>query len=292
MSKHQYRIAVLLPTRARTDALSRSLFSLVDHASDLSQIQFIVGIDEDDDVGINHFVEKIQPKFDELDINYTALSFKPLGYHGLNTYYNSMVKQVDADWIFVWCDDAIMTTKGWDQVIDSYTGQFKILKVHTHNEHPYSIFPIVPVEYYQTLGFLSRHQLIDAEISQIAYLLNLIQIVDIDVTHDRADLTGNNNDANANAEKKQYLEGNPNDPRDFHHVNNFGVKRWQDAEVISGYMKTVNLDTAWWESVKAGKTNPWLKMLENDPNGQTGILQTVQDPITGQQKMVPVSHDK
>jgi hypothetical protein len=266
MSKRSYSIAVLLATYKRTDALSRSLFSLIDQAADLDSIEFRFGIDNNDDIGMNHFTQVIQPELDRRGINYEAVGFEPMGYLGLNRYYNTLAEGADADWLWVWCDDAICNTEGWDQRIRECTGEFKLLKVHTHNEHPYSIFPIYPVEWYQTLGYLSKHQLIDAECSQIAYYLDVMKIIEIDVTHDRADLTGNNRDANA--EKKKYLEGNPNDPRDLYHEQ-FKYNRLVDTDRLSKYMKSQNLDTSWWEGVKLGKNDPFKLMKANDPNNQT-----------------------
>jgi hypothetical protein len=272
MSKRSYSIAVLLATYKRTDALSRSLFSLIDQAVDLDSIEFRFGIDNNDDIGMNHFIRVIQPELDRRGINYEAVGFEPMGYLGLNRYYNTLAEGADADWLWVWCDDAICKTEGWDQRIQECTGEFKLLKVHTHNEHPYSIFPIYPVEWHQTLGYLSQHQLIDAECSQIAYYLDVMKIIEIDVIHDRADLTGNNQDANA--EKKKYLEGNPNDPRDLYHER-FKYNRLVDADRLSKYMKSQNLDTAWWEGVKLGKNNPFKLMKANDPNNQTSQYDTV-----------------
>ena len=266
MTNKKYKIAVLLPTHKRTDALSRSLMSLIDLAENLDSIQFIIGIDDNDEIGLNHFTEFLQPEFDKRDINYTALTFEPLGYFGLNRYFNTLADNANADWLFVWCDDAIMTTQGWDQRICECTGEFKLLKVHTHNEHPYSIFPIIPADWQEITGYLSKHQLVDAEVSQIAYLLDIVKIINVDVTHDRADLTGNN--ADENAAKKKYLEGNPSDPRDFHHPT-FTKGREQDLDKIYNWMKEKNLDTSYFDNIRAGKQDPWQRMRENDPNGQT-----------------------
>lgn len=282
MKNREYSIAVLLATHKRTDALSRSLFSLINRAQDLDSIQFIFGIDNDDDIGMTHFTEVIQPELDDRGINYEAIGFEPLGYMGLNRYYNTLAEQADADWLWVWCDDAICETDHWDQRIRECTGEFKLLKVHTHNEHPYSIFPIYPVAWYECLGYLSRHQLIDAECSQIAYYLDVMKIIEIDVTHDRADLTGNN--ADANAQKKKYLEGNPSDPRDLYHES-FKYYRYVDSEKLAAYMKGRDLDTSWWEGVKTGKNHAYKKMAENDPNGQTSMFDTVVD-ASGQKRMV------
>jgi hypothetical protein len=285
MSKHQYNIAVMLPTHKRTDALSRSVMSLINLANDLDSIQFIFGIDSNDNIGMNHFISVLQPELDKKDVNYVALEFEPLGYGKLNQYYNKLSESADADWLFVWCDDAIMETPAWDQRITECTGEFKLLKVHTHNEHPYSIFPIIPVEWLNVFGFLSRHQLIDAEVSQMAYVLDIMKIIDVHVTHDRADLTGNN--ADENAAKKQYFEGNPNNPLDFHYQPT-QQQRYQDINRLAEYMKQQGLDTSFWENVKNGKQDPWERMRANDPNGQTTDFK-IKEQIPGHKVMVKIN---
>jgi hypothetical protein len=284
MKSRQYDIAVLLPTHKRTDALRRSLFSLIDLAHDLESVQFRFGIDNNDDIGLDYFTDNIQPELDARDINYEALGFEPLGYAGLNQYFNTLARDADADWLFVWCDDAIMQTQDWDQRIRECTGEFRLLKVHTHNEHPYSIFPIYPAEWIETLGYISRHQMGDAESSQMAYWLDIMKIIEVDVTHDRADLTGNNKDEAY--QKRELLEGNPNNPRDLHHE--FFVKhRFIDAERLATYMKSRNLSTQWWEDTKSGKIPPMKRLKENDPNNQIVSFERVTD-ANGQIRMVPI----
>ena len=284
MKSRQYDIAVLLPTHKRTDALRRSLFSLIDLAHDLDSVQFRFGIDNNDDIGLDYFTDNIQPELDERNINYEALGFEPLGYAGLNQYFNTLARDADADWLFVWCDDAIMQTQDWDQRIRECTGEFRLLKVHTHNEHPYSIFPIYPAEWIETLGYVSRHQMGDAESSQMAYWLDIMKIIEVDVTHDRADLTGNNKDEAY--QKRELLEGNPNNPRDLHHE--FFVRhRFIDAERLAAYMKSRGLSTQWWEDTKSGKIPPMKRLKENDPNNQIVSFERVTD-ANGQIRMVPI----
>lgn len=284
MKSHQYNIAVLLPTHKRTDALRRSLFSLIDLAHDLDSVQFRFGIDNNDDIGLDYFTDNIQPELDARDINYEALGFEPLGYAGLNQYFNTLARDADADWLFVWCDDAIMQTQDWDQRIRECTGEFRLLKVHTHNEHPYSIFPIYPAEWIETLGYISRHQMGDAESSQMAYWLDIMKIIEVDVTHDRADLTGNNKDEAY--QKRELLEGNPNNPRDLH--NEFFVRhRFIDAERLATYMKSRGLSTQWWEDTKSGKIAPMHRLKENDPNNQIVSFTRVTD-ANGQIRMIPI----
>jgi len=263
----EYNIAILLSTHKRTDALSNSVFSLINNASDISRVQFILGVDNNDDIGKGHIKNVIIPELKKNKIDYTTVEFEPLGYYGLNRYYNTLAKQADADWLFVWCDDAVMQTQGWDDRIAENTGNFNLLKVHTHNEHPYSIFPIAPREWFDLFGYLSKHQLIDTELSTMAYMLNIMKIIEVDVLHDRHDLTGNN--ADENAQKKHYLEGNPSNPYDFYH-NSFIQQRLKNIQKLSEYMKDRGLDITWWENVKVGKQDPWVVLRQNDPNKQTG----------------------
>lgn len=261
----KYSVAVLLPTRGRTDALDRSVYSIFDNATNPERIQLLLAFDRDDTTGLDHFNTHLKADLEKQNISFVAIAFDRLGYININRYYNEMAKHADADWLFVWNDDAFMSTQGWDQVVEKYNGQMRILKVHTHNEHPYSIFPIVPTTWVELLGYLSGHQMIDAWISQIAYMMDLIEIVDIDVTHDRHDLTGNN--ADATFKGRTWLEGKPHDPADFHHVGTTH-RRMADCEKIAVYLKAQGLSTDWWEEVKNGTQDPWEKLKVNDINKQ------------------------
>lgn len=262
---NEHSIAVLLPTRGRTDLLSRSVISLFEKCSDKSQIKLLLAFDNDDSIGLDHFENSVQPWLDNNNVEYEAVGFERMGYACLNRYYNELAKYANPDWYFVWNDDAVMQTQGWDDVIKKYTGQFRLLKIHTHFEHPYSIFPIVPQAWYNLFGHFSRHQMIDAELSQIAYMLDLIEIVDIEASHERADLVGKQEDATDQARVR--FEGNPANPWDFHN-NQVTNQRIADTGVIAKHMASLGMDTAWWERVKTGKQDPWEKLRMNDINRQ------------------------
>ena len=261
---NEYSIAVLLPTRSRTDALTDSVTSIVNLAHDVSRIQILFGFDDDDQVGLDHFAKVIQPFLDQHEVDYEAQVFKSMGYAGLNRYYNHLAKSTSSDWLFVWNDDAVMQTPGWDTVIGQCTGQFRLLKVHTHNEHPYSIFPIVPRAWYDLTQELSRHQMIDAELSQIAFLLDLMQVIDVDVVHNQVELTKDEKDP---LKTKVRFEGDPTNPIDFHYPKN-GFFRVERCNAIAKYMQTLGLDTSWWQGVKTGENYAWQKLTELDVNRQ------------------------
>lgn len=273
-SKSEYSIAVLLPTRGRTDALSRSVKGLINRAVTPDRVQLMLGFDDDDVNGLEHFESDLRPWLDEKGISYTAMSFEPVGYGRLNEYVNELAKNSSADWLFFWNDDALMETTGWDREIDKHTGEFKILAVHTHRDHPYSIFPIVPRAWLDLLGYLSPHQISDAWLSQQAYCLDIMERIGVYVTHDRHDLTGNNNDETF--KNRPMYEGNPSNAKDFHHID-WVIKRMDECQRISEYMKKSGLDTTWWDNVKAKTQDPWEKLRENDINKQMVQFQVKYD---------------
>jgi hypothetical protein len=158
-----------------------------------------------------------------------------------------------------------MNTDQWDQEILKYNDQFRLLSVWTHNQHPYSIFPIVPKKWYDIVGHLSQHSLNDAWLSQIAYMLDIFQRIDILVTHDRNDLTGNNNDQTYH--RREILEGNPTDPRDFNH-DSARQQRLNDAAKLATWMQDQGMDLSFFVAVCEGRQDPWAKARLNDPNRQ------------------------
>ena len=137
--------------------------------------------------------------------------------------------------------------------------------MHTHNDHPYSIFPIVPRAWLDVIGHLSLHSMNDAWLSQIAYCVNIWQRIEVNVLHDRADLTGNNLDNTY--KQRELLEGNPSNPKDFHHPNNT-LLRMSECDRINEYLKTQGLDNSFWLNVKEQKQDPWEQLKANDVNGQ------------------------
>lgn len=262
------KLSVILPTRNRTTSLNLSIKSLVNRAADPRSLEILIAFDLDDYSGITYFNENLKQWIIDKGCNLKILTSPRLGYARLNEYCNMLARISEGDWVMMWNDDAIMDTEGWDTHITKYTGQFKVLSVITHNEHPNSIFPIVPLSYVQILGFFSRHAECDNEISQIGYLLDIFERIPVYVTHDRADLTGNNKDqtyAERNFVSQPFAfeeEGS------FHHYKTTH-KRYLDVERIAEWMRHNNLDTSWWDSI-LNKTNPdpWKKMKENDPNKQ------------------------
>ena len=157
------KISIILPTRGRTETLKRSIESLVSTVNDAKSIEIMFGIDSDDDVVSEYIKTDIAPVLQEAGIDARANIFKPLGYENLHLYVNALAENCTGEWLFFWNDDAIMLTQDWDSVIDSYTGQFKLLAPRdNHNGHPYAILPIVPRDWFILIGHLSQNAQNDA----------------------------------------------------------------------------------------------------------------------------------
>ena len=259
-------ISILLPTRGRTTMLKTSIESMLVNAKDPSRIEFLLAFDDDDASSSSWFIDNVAPTIDEYKSSYTIMEFPRLGYIRLNEYVNALAAEAHGNWLFFWGDDGIIESRDWDERIVEVT-DFKVLRIPTHNNHPYAIWPIIPKDWYRLFGYISAHQLSDSWVSQVGYLVDIIQNIDVKATHDRFDITGNNKDETF--DNRPMLEGNHHSPRDFNYKT-WRMHRFRDAEKISQFIKKQGGDTPWWDSVKSGQQDPWEKMMsrEYDPNQQ------------------------
>lgn len=245
-------ISILLPTRKRLKLLKKAVDSLINNARYPDKLQFLFGVDEDDNETFLYLKRSKYP-------NQLALQFKPIGYENLHKYNNTLAGYATGRWIMFFNDDAIMNTKNWDEKIMDFEDEFCLLRFKEQTNHPYSIFPCFPKEWYYLLDHISLHGQNDAWLSEVAYLLNIMRDVDIEVTHDRADITGNNNDETFRARK--YNEGNPQDPNDLHHVRMVKL-RYKDALKINWYLGLIKQPNEFIIKHLKEKTDPFVLLKE------------------------------
>jgi len=266
-------ISILLPTRNRGKLAFKSLQSLAELADHPNEIEFMVALDNDDAESADYFVNTVIPWFDEHDLSLVVHQVPRYGYLQLHQYNNYLGVRCTGSWIVFWNDDAVMETQGWDTTIVSHTGEFKILAFDTHNAHPYSIFPIIPRDWLILFEKLSIHQQTDAWVSQIAYLADCFERIPVKVLHDRADLTGNNDDITY--KEREYREGNIQDPMDINSLG-FHNQKLQWAVKVVWLRKLLGQDTGWWDSFRRGEVDVWQKMMDNDINNQIVITKVDQ----------------
>jgi hypothetical protein len=93
-------------------------------------------------------------------------------------------------------------------------------------------------------------------------MLDMIEIVDIDVTHNQAELVQNTTEV---IKPKHRFEGNPEDVQDFHYPATI-EQRHADCDRLCVYMKNLGQDTSFWQGVKNKTQNPWERLEANDIN--------------------------
>jgi hypothetical protein len=273
--KEKAVISVLLPTRGRREVLRKSLDSLVSKATHPERIEILFGVDEDDQSVIDFIKEEIAEDLKKLGIEARASIFKPLGYENLHIYVNTLAGAATGEWMFFWNDDCLMVSEGWDEVIDQYNGQFKLLgPKDNHAGHPYAILPIVPRDWFILMGHLSQNPQNDAWLSHIAYMLDIFERVDFEFIHDRADITGNNDDETF--QNRKYMEGNPQDPKDFGHTDMQNA-RVNSAHKIAWFLDKMGTPSKFWENVKDGKQDPFEKMVWEEGVKGAGQLAPVNE---------------
>jgi len=245
-------ITILLPTRKRVETLKKSIESLIKTSKHPDKLQFLFAVDDDDIDTINFLKSTSYP-------NQGVLTFKPMGYENIHKYNNTLALYSHGKWLMFFNDDAIMTTQNWDTKIMDRGSNFRVLRVREQTSHPYAIFPIFPRDWFMLLDHISLHGQNDAWISEIAYSLDIMRDIDIDIIHDRADITGNNNDETFKARK--YNEGNPNNPNDLHseRMQNLKIK---DIQKIAWYLGKIGQKSEAWELVLAKKRDPFIKLKE------------------------------
>lgn len=260
-------ISIILPTRGRTNgALQASLASLLDNADDCARIEIMLGVDEDDADTINWVNDEAADFVKGYGCACKAKIFKPLGYTKLNVYVNLLCHASTGDWLFLWNDDALMQTKGWDTEVRSYDGQFKCLAPKDNHDHPFAIFPLIPADWFTLCDAWSVNAQNDTWVSVIAKMTGTFERIDIEVMHDRADMTGANDDETfAN---RQYMEGNPANPEDFNHPS-MQQARMHHASKIDWFLKKMKLVEipSPFEQFIAGEVNPFADMGKHNPKG-------------------------
>lgn len=203
-------ISVLLPTRARVDLVQRSVRSLLETATDPSNIEILVAYDSDDTTSQDYFNSSNWQEFiNNYKSNAQAFETESWGYSALNKYYNFLGKQSHGQWLLIWNDDALMKSPGWDDHIANNQDFMGMLHMTCENYRPkFALFPLINRAWLDVFGYVGENP-VDSWIHHVSMEADTIRRIDPIVYHDRYDMTGNNYDntyANRNTGeiKKKY----------------------------------------------------------------------------------------
>lgn len=176
-------ISVLLPSRGRAAALAESIGTLLDLADKPGAIEIIVAADPDDTA----------TRDAELPWQATAWTAQErYGYDRLHEYVNRIARLATGDWLLLWNDDARMLTEGWDSIV--YDEAPAVLWPASNDVAGCNTFPIWPAVWTKALDHVSLSPHCDSWIQHLGTELGRHPRVDINVLHDRADLTGGHDD--------------------------------------------------------------------------------------------------
>lgn len=213
------KISILVPTRKRFDSLIKSVDSLFNNCYDINNFEVLIAVDNDD----VETTEKIKTYFSNKK-NVKIFCYERQFYHGINNYYNDLAIKSTGTSLLLWNDDATIKTKNWDVEILEHHKEFCILspKVDTMEsywENQGVLFPILPKKWIELTGKWSEVPACDSWIDVLGKRLNLtIKLESVVISHERADITGDNLD-------ETYLDGrqdiqNPNFFNKFHTWHN------------------------------------------------------------------------
>jgi len=263
------KISVMFPTRGRPVQALSSMQSMIDTADNPHDIEFMIAIDDDDQKTIDYVESDMIPYFEKADLDLYVFTQPRMGYHRLNEYTNILAQHSKGEWLCVWNDDAIMVSKGWDTEILSHSGQFAVQRFSDNHGHPYAIFPVIPRDWLILFGCVSPHVVTDGWISQVAYICDAMIQLKSECIHDRADLTGNNDDETYAERHPERLEGDMSNPKDFLYPPTAQLR------IVWGYKmewfrKRLGQDNGYLDKARAGEYDVWTRMREHDPKGFLG----------------------
>lgn len=173
-------MSVLCPTRGRQVGFALAVDSLRRAADDT--IEVLAYVDDNDPQ---------RPFFGSAD---TIVTGPRVGYAGMHEMVNALAKAASGEWLLLWNDDAFMQTIGWDVIVADHPRP-AVLNPSTNHGPGLVPFPLVPRAWVDALGHFSLNRHCDSWWQEIGGRLGRLDDIPVDVFHDRADLTGNNDDA-------------------------------------------------------------------------------------------------
>ena len=183
-------VSVLIPTRGRPELLARAVGALYDNADDPDHIEVLARFDSD--------------AYHEPPPGVLAVIGEPLGYVGMGAYYNELAEAATGDWLLIYNDDAMVSTRSWDTIIESRGPGLKNLSIDNNHGRQYACFPCVPKRWFDICGHLALDTRVDSWLQQVAIAADcFVEENDVFILHDRYDLTGNNEDETY---RRRYLD--------------------------------------------------------------------------------------
>ena len=180
----------LTPSRGRPESLRTSMDSLYNNAYDPTCFEMFVYVDHDDPE-----VDAYRTVAQDYDRMRVILG-PHLGYSRLHECIaNDLVPRARGQWLWLWNDDAVMTTKHWDIKLRRHPVNCVLNPDTNHDSHDtqLNVFPVVPKAWVDLVGW-ARNGANDTWFQYMGIMLGAQRNLGVYVTHDRSDLTGGHDD--------------------------------------------------------------------------------------------------
>jgi hypothetical protein len=178
---------VLLASRGRRVSLLTAIRTLYDSVTDRDELELIVAADPDDVEMSTVSTSPFWPASAHLWV-----APERYGYNNLHLYLNALAKQATGEWLMWFNDDMRMLTPGWDRVIREHRPA--VIWPHANHVHHANIAPAWPKAWSDATGCASPSSHMDTYWQRVGEALGRHDPVDIEIMHDRADVTGNHDD--------------------------------------------------------------------------------------------------
>lgn len=163
--------------------LEKSIASLRENAHRSDLVEVLVAIDPDD------------PETAGAEIGWPSqrlVTAERFGYSRLHEYYNWLASRARGEWLFLWNDDAIMRTPGWDRIIERQPPG--VLWPQTNDQPGCNVFPVWPRQWFTTLGHVSLSPHCDSWVQDLGQALGVQRFIPVHVFHNHPRLSGTAND--------------------------------------------------------------------------------------------------
>jgi len=173
-------VSMLLPCRGRYEGTRQSLSSLL-LATDPTRVEVLVRADDDDPQTAEIMKEEwpFQIK--------TFVGPRGKGYADLHHMYNTLAAKATGKFLFLWNNDAVITTPAWDDKLVPFDdGKLRYFHVKVTPDDQVLSFPIVHRTYHDVLGRYSAWAHNDSYVHAVLqpfFDQGVYQDIDIKVHH-------------------------------------------------------------------------------------------------------------
>jgi len=149
-------ISVTIPTRKRVPHLTNTLNNIIATANDVSRIEVLLRVDTDDEQTLSFLkipkkAQKCTAKYEGVLDLVVIIGDRGLGYQEVSKFYNELAKAATGKWVWIFNDDSIFDTKGWDSFVKEKPDN-KIL-LPNGNKRGWVDFPVAPKRFLEFIEY-------------------------------------------------------------------------------------------------------------------------------------------